>query len=107
MNSASCSTCPGGPNEELAILCSFVCVCNKSPDMSERVVKGKTVKVELKQACVNKGLDWLRASGQGQSIHSEVGYYMKASPPSPLMIKDKKVKILQRLSVILAIGSIE
>ncbi len=78
MSNIGCSTCPKSPLDEIAIICSFVCVCDINPLESK---SGSN----LKQACVNKGIDWMHASGQGTNILPEVGYFMGTSPPSPLM----------------------
>ncbi len=85
MNSfVSCSTCPKGPLDEIGIICSFVCVCDIKP------LKGKGGR-NLKQLCVTTGLEWMQASGQGENILPEVGYFMgqKGSnvKPKPLMKK--------------------
>lgn len=78
MSNIGCSTCPKSPLDEIAIICSFVCVCDIKPLESK---SGSN----LKQACVNKGIEWMHASGQGTNILPEVGYFMGTSPPSPLM----------------------
>lgn len=81
MSNIGCSTCPKSPLNELAIICSFVCVCDIKPLKSRSGSK-------LKQACVNKGIEWMHESGQGTNILPEVGYFMGESPPRPLLKND-------------------
>jgi len=80
MENIACSTCPKLPEDlnEETIICSFVCVCNAVPFKSQ---KGS----QLKQKCVDTGLDWMRDEGQGLNIIPEVGYYMGTNPPTALM----------------------
>ena len=80
MTDVACSTCPQTDMDEIAIICSFVCVCDIKP------LKGKGG-ANLKQLCVSKGLDWMRKEKVGLTILPEVGYYMKPNPPVPLMGK--------------------
>lgn len=75
---SSCSQCENALYE-LKVLCSLICVCNVN---TTRCGKGEN---NLKQQCVNTGIDWIHESGQGKQILPEVGYFMKATPPMPLL----------------------
>lgn len=75
---SSCSQCESALYE-LKVLCSLICVCNVNTTHSG---KGQN---NLKQQCVSTGIDWIHESGQGQHILPEVGYFMQATPPMPLL----------------------
>ncbi len=75
----SCKECD--LNYRLAVICGFVCLCSKAPEI------GKSG-AQLKQLCVDKGLSSLNAAGGLPGVLPEVGYAM-TNPPEPLITDER------------------
>lgn len=84
MSGTSAQACPIDDDIEsrLAIVCSFVCTCEKVPNRGRNGIN-------LKQSCVDRGLLQLNESCD-TGIRVQVPYYMGDTPPSPLLVKDNE-----------------
>jgi len=60
----------------LGVVCSFVCVCGKAPNIGEKGTR-------LKQLCVDQGLNSMKNAGVLPGVHPEMGWLM-SSPPQAL-----------------------
>ncbi|MFJ5537871.1 hypothetical protein [Vreelandella titanicae] len=84
MSGTSAQACPMDDDIEsrLAIVCSFVCTCEEVPNRGRNGIN-------LKQSCVDRGLQQLNESCD-TGIRVQVPYYMGDTPPSPLLVKDNE-----------------
>lgn len=84
MSGTSAQACPIDDDIEsrLAIVCSFVCTCEEVPNRGRNGIN-------LKQSCVDRGLQQLNESCD-TGIRVQVPYYMGDTPPSPLLVKDNE-----------------
>ncbi|WP_447529905.1 hypothetical protein [Vreelandella sp. TE19] len=83
MSETNAQPCPLGDDIEsrLAIMCSFVCTCEVVPNQGRNGIN-------LKQSCVDRGLQQYNESCD-TGIRVQVPYYMRDTPPSPLLVKDE------------------